>query len=83
MMVLDGISTILYHPRLNLAQGVHPGPDLICKEYKKGVGKFNEIFMKMIDFHHFHRLIIIKTSFDSICLIYQDVLARVLLETGC
>jgi hypothetical protein len=44
MMVLDGISIILYHPRLNLAQGVHPGPDLICKEYKKGVGKFNEIF---------------------------------------
>ena len=46
MMVLDGISIILYHPRLNLAQGVHPGPDLICKEYKKGVGKFNEIFWK-------------------------------------
>jgi hypothetical protein len=38
----------LYHTRLNLAQGVHPGPDLICKEYKKGVGKFNEIFMKRL-----------------------------------
>ena len=68
MMVLDGISTILYHPRLNLA---HPGPDLICKEYKKGVGKFNEIFMKMIDFHHFHRLIRNLSPQSIILMIYR------------